>query len=64
MGQSVFEKVICILFVLMALFAGVFVVVLDVDRLRDLGWIMRFFNGMLPILAVGALLKYLLSHKS
>ncbi len=55
MGSKIFAIIILILAILMA----VLVSVLPQDQLANLFYVSRFFEVMIPILGVGALLKYL-----
>ncbi|MBS0359458.1 MAG: hypothetical protein JSS53_09330 [Proteobacteria bacterium] len=52
-------KVFTILVVLIAVVMAFLGVVLPLDRLHDYMFFMRFFESMIPVLAVGALIKYL-----
>lgn len=45
--------------VLVALIFAVLAIALPLDRLHDFVLIMRFFETMIPVLAVGALIKYI-----
>lgn len=57
-------KVFVIVIVIVAIIVGILGVVLPADRLHDLLIIVKFFDVMLPILAVGALIKYLCCCKN
>ena len=57
--SKIFGLVVIIVAVLMA----VLVSVMPVSRLHDVILLTRFFEAMLPILGVGALVKYILSLK-
>lgn len=57
------SKVLAIIFVLIALILAILASFLPQDRLVSIIYISRFFDIMLPVLAVGALIKYLWSHK-
>lgn len=47
-------------FVVLALVLGVLVSILPSEQLMNLAYVTRFFEVQIPILAVGALLKYLM----
>lgn len=47
--------------VIVAVILGIMAVTWPQSRLSDIIYISRFFDVMLPVLAVGALLKYLCS---
>lgn len=53
------SKVISILFVVVALVLGLLVTFLPHDQLAQIVYVERFFDVMIPVLAVGALVKYL-----
>lgn len=55
MSGTVFSTIIIILAVVMAVLA----VVLPIGYMRDLIMVTRFFEASLPVLAAGALVKYL-----
>ena len=55
-----YERVIAIIFVAIALILGILVTIWPQARLADVVYISRFFDVMLPVLAVGALVKFLL----
>jgi hypothetical protein len=57
-------KVLGIVIVLIALGIAVAATILPLEQLHFIIRISRFFEVMIPILAVGALLKYLLCCKS
>lgn len=57
------QKVLAIVFFVIALLLAILATVLPQDKLASVIYISRFFDVMLPILAVGALIKYLWSHK-
>lgn len=52
-------RFIAIIFLIIALLMAIAVSVLPQDRLTELFFVSRFLEVMLPILGVGALLKYL-----
>ena len=54
-------RVLAIVFLVLALIMGIAVSVLPQDQLVSLVYISRFIEVMIPILAVGALIKYLFS---
>lgn len=56
-----FGKLIAVIFLILALLMGIAVSALPQDRLADLFFVSRFIEVMIPVLAVGALLKYLFS---
>ena len=58
------HKIFIFLVLAVALIMGILGVVLPEDRLRDFVMLMSFVETMLPILAVGALLKYIFALKS
>lgn len=55
------RKFFAVIFLLLALLMGVMVSVMPPERLQDLIVVSRFIEVMIPILAVGALIKYLFS---
>lgn len=61
------RKVFAVIFLILALVMGIAVSVLPQERLADLFYVSRFIEVMIPILGVGALIKYLFSchhHKN
>ncbi|MBA2655204.1 MAG: hypothetical protein H0U71_09110 [Gammaproteobacteria bacterium] len=54
-------KLFALLFIIIALLLAGFASILPQDRLASIIYITRFFDIMLPVLAVGALIKYLFS---
>lgn len=58
-----FGKFIAVVFLIIALLMGVAVSVLPQDRLADLFFVSRFIEVMIPVLAVGALVKYLFCNR-
>lgn len=56
-----FGKFIAVVFLILALIMGVAVSILPQDRLADVFFVSRFIEVMIPVLGVGALLKYLFS---
>lgn len=52
-------KIFALIIFLIALFLAVSASILPQDRLAGIIYFSRFFDIMLPVLAVGALLKYL-----
>jgi len=59
MGEKVFSLIVIILAVAMGILASV----LPSERLADLVLISKFFLSMVPVLLVGALIKYLVKFK-
>lgn len=57
------HKVFAIVILILALLMGVLVSVLPQDTLANLFYVSRFVEVMIPILGVGALIKYLFSCK-
>jgi hypothetical protein len=55
-------KLLAAIFIGLALILAVLASVLPQDKLASIIYFSRFFDIMLPVLAVGALIKYLLSH--
>ena len=55
-------KVWAVIIIIIALIVAVLASVWPQDRLADIIYITRFFDVMLPILAAGALIKYLFCH--
>lgn len=53
------NKVFAIIVIIVAIIMAILISVWPQDRLADIFYVSRFFDVMLPILAVGALLKYL-----
>lgn len=58
------RKAFAVIVILVALLMGILVSVLPQDRLADLFYVSRFIEVMIPILGVGALIKYLFSCHS
>lgn len=56
-------RIFAITFIVIALVLAVFASILPQDRLAAFIYIYRFFDIMLPVLAVGALIKYLCMRK-
>ena len=52
-------KIFTIVVILVALAIGILATVLPSERLHDVIMLVKFFDVMLPVLAVGALIKYL-----
>lgn len=52
-------KVFSILVVAVAVLLAALYVVLPTERLQDIVYFVRFFDVMIPVLAVGALIKYI-----
>ena len=57
------SKIFGVVVIAVAVLMAVLVTVMPVSKLHDVILLTRFFEAMLPILAVGALLKYILSLK-
>jgi hypothetical protein len=57
------NKVLAIVFIVIALLLALLASVLPQDKLVSVIYISRFFDIMLPVLAVGALIKYLWTHR-
>ena len=53
------SKVFAIVVVVVALIMGVLASVLPSERLADLALLSKFFLSMVPVLLVGALIKYI-----
>lgn len=53
------RKLFAVIVIIVALLMGILVSVLPQDRLADLFYVSRFIEVMIPILGVGALIKYL-----
>ena len=53
------KKVFVLVVIGLAVLLGILEAVLPTDRLADLLIIQKFFTGMIPILGVGALIKYI-----
>lgn len=53
------NKVFFLVVIVLALVLGTLEAVLPTHRLADLMVIQKFFTGMIPVLGVGALVKYL-----
>lgn len=56
------SRVFAVIFVIVALLLAIVASVLPQDRLASIIYVTRFFDIMLPVLAVGALIKYLFSY--
>jgi peptidoglycan/LPS O-acetylase OafA/YrhL len=56
-------RIFAIVFIVIALLLAIFASILPQEKLATIIYISRFFDIMLPVLAVGALVKYLCSHK-
>lgn len=56
-------KIFALVFIVIALLLAIFASILPQERLTSIIYITRFFDIMLPVLAVGALVKYLCMHK-
>lgn len=54
------EKIFSLIVILLAVAMGILASVLPSERLADLVLISKFFLSMIPVLAVGALLKYII----
>lgn len=54
-------RVLAVVFLVLALIMGIAVSVLPQEQLVSLVYVSRFIEVMIPILAVGALIKYLFS---
>ena len=63
MGTSRCHKTWAIVIVIIALLIAVLASVWPQDRLADIIYVTRFFDVTLPVLAFGALIKYLFSCK-
>jgi len=59
-----FEKVFPMVTVIVALLLAALGTSLSLERLHGVVLIMRFFETMMPVLAVGALIKYIFGLKS
>lgn len=57
-------KIFAAFFLILALVMGALVSILPQDQLANLFYVSRFIEVMIPILGVGALLKYLFSCRS
>lgn len=55
-------RIFAIIFIGIALLLAIFASILPQEKLATIIYISRFFDIMLPILAVGALVKYLCTH--
>lgn len=53
------RKIFSIVIIVIALVLAILATVWPQDRIADIIYISRFFDVMIPILAVGALIKYL-----
>lgn len=58
------KKMFASVFILTALILGVLVSIWPHERMHEIVYITRFFEVMIPVLGVGALLKYLCSGGS
>lgn len=58
--KTVCNKIVAVIVIMVALLMGIGVTVLPQNSLAHLVAATRFFDVMIPALAVGALLKYLL----
>lgn len=56
-------KVFAIIFIVIALLLAIFASILPQNQLTGIIYLSRFFDIMIPVLAVGALIKYLFCHK-
>jgi hypothetical protein len=56
-------RLLAIIFIGLALLLAILASILPQDKLTSIIYISRFFDVMIPVLAVGALIKYLCSHK-
>ncbi len=56
------SRIFAVIFVIIALLLAITASMLPQDRLASIIYITRFFDIMLPVLAVGALIKYLFCH--
>lgn len=56
------SRVFAFIFVIIALLLAVIASLLPQDKLASIIYVTRFFDIMLPVLAVGALIKYLFCH--
>lgn len=54
-------KIFAVIVILVALIMAIAVTVLPQERLADLFYVSRFIEIMIPVLGVGALIKYLFS---
>jgi hypothetical protein len=52
-------KIFAVIIIIIALLLAIFASVLPQEKLNGVIYITRFFDIMLPVLAVGALIKYL-----
>ncbi len=52
-------RVISYVAIIVAILMGVMAIAMPLDRLHDYMVVVRFFENMIPALAVGALVKYL-----
>ena len=53
------NKVFAVIIIVVALILAILATVWPQERLADIIYISRFFDVMIPVLAVGALIKYL-----
>jgi hypothetical protein len=56
------SRVFAVIFIIIALILAVTASLLPQDKLASIIYITRFFDIMLPVLAVGALIKYLFTY--
>lgn len=56
-------RILAVVFIGLALLLAILASMLPQDRLASIIYISRFFDIMIPVLAVGALIKYLCMHK-
>lgn len=56
-------RIFAIIFILIALLLAIFAFILPQEKLAAIIYISHFFDIMLPVLAVGALIKYLCTHR-
>lgn len=56
------SRVFAVVFIIIALLLAITASVLPQDKLASIIYITRFFDIMLPVLAVGALIKYLFTY--
>ncbi len=57
-------KVFGIIIIVLAVVMGILASVVPVSHIMNVLLVMKFFNAMIPILAVGALIKYVASGNS
>lgn len=63
-SSSACGKIFAVIIFLLALAMGVLVSILPQDQLANLFYFSRFIEVMIPILGVGALIKYLFSRSA